>query len=298
MFLGNGHSMQNLNEVNGETMFFPSDKDIAEFKQLDSLVDFAAFCRRMGYSLKEQWQLIDQYGTLTCSLSFGEELAQYKEKLSDTIFRLSGKKMGTSIHQDNIISSSPVTKEVTTSNATVETELPTFCLTQYAASFDNNVWDKLMNGMMTLGLIEPTAIAGFKTLLGIARHTGRYKPLKEKVPFNSSKKTLAFLIAMMYGTLRYTLPYDVKVGTQMIRKGEYACTPLIVTPSGSGPDPQGRTRDAYWQTVWKSVAVGRSSQRQDGGSTHGFATSRKSDLSPEVAAPIIALLLPLGCRRK
>lgn len=159
------------------------------------------------------------------------------------------------------------------------------------------MWDNFVNGIVTLGFIEPGEATGLKNLLGATRQTGRYKPLKEPVRFLSSKKMLAFLVSMMYGTLKYHLPCDVRVKNQMIHKGYYICKPLIVTPSGTGPDEQLRTRDAYWLTLQRSVVLPSASRQQGGGSKHGFATSRKGDVPPEQAAPLIALLLPMGCRR-
>ena len=297
MYLNDTHSKQTPVGENEQEVLLPNTDAVAAFKEIGSIEAFAAHCNRMGYSLEEQWVLIDRYGTQTSSITFGKALADYKEELGETIYRLSGKKMSRNIHPDDVTPTPAESGVTTAAPPGAEKGLPAFCLTRHGASLDNEVWDNFLKALMELGHIEPPAIAGFKSLLGIARHTGRYKPLREPVPFASSKKALAFLVSMMYGTLRYTLPYDVTVGKQTVRKGEYTCKPLIVTPSGTGPDMQGRTRDAYWLTVQQSVAVGRAARKGDGGSKHGFATARKGDLSPEVAAPLIALLIPMGCHR-
>ena len=297
MHFKDGHNKQPTNREKEEEPDSSDTDPVMAIRRMTSMESFVEFCHRNGINLIEQWFLIDEHGAESDLLAFGKKLAAYKVELGDTIFKLSGVRMRSRIHQDDIMPTPADSGATVSATAPADADLPSYCLTPHGASYDNSVWDNFVSGIVTLGFIEPGEATGLKNLLGATRQTGRYKPLKEPVRFLSSKKMLAFLVSMMYGTLKYHLPCDVRVKNQMIHKGYYICKPLIVTPSGTGPDEQLRTRDAYWLTLQRSVVLPSASRQQGGGSKHGFATSRKGDVPPEQAAPLIALLLPMGCRR-
>ena len=297
MYLKDGHNDQPRNGANGEKTEKPDNIIVTAIQQMSTLEDFTQYCHQHNIDMKKQWLLIDEHGTDNDQLSFGKQLAAYKEELGDVIYRLSGVKMTSRVHHDDIISA-PADNTVTQVPSTPsERDLPAYCLTSHGASLDSTVWDNLLSGFVELGLIEPKGVADLKNLFGITRHTGRYKPLKEPVRFLSSKVTVSFLVAMIYGTFKYRLLRDVRVKNRVIQKGYYVCTPLIVTPSGNGPDEHLRTRDAYWGTLEHSAVMVSPTGHIVAGSKHGFATARKEDTPPETAAPLIALLLPMGCHR-
>ena len=297
MYFEDRHKQQFPDKENGDRADALNADPVGAISCMLSVNEFIEYCHQNNINIRYQWYLIDEHGTDNDLLSFGKQLAEYKEELGETIYRLSGIRMKSRVHHDDIIST-PTSDTVVQVPATPpEGDLPVYCLTPHGASLDSTVWDNLLSGFVELGLIEPKGVSDLKNLLGITRQTGRYKPLKEPVRFLSSKVTVAFLVAMIYGTFKYRLPHDVRVKNQMIHKGYYVCKPLIVTPSGTGPDEHLRTRDAYWGTLEHSAVLVSPTGRIVAGSKHGFATARKGDLSPEVAAPLIALLLPMGCHR-
>lgn len=293
MYLDNGHSKQTPAGDDGQNAFLPGVAPIDLFKRLDSLDTFKIHCSQHGYSLKEQWQMIDQYGIETSSVEVGKSLADYKEELGATICRLTGQEMTSSQQQNDVAPTPPPDGRPTTEPQHTAQVLPTYSLTQHGAKLDNNVWDNVIDAMMRQNYLDKAEEAGFRNLLGIARHSGRYRPLTEPVRLNMTKQALAFLIALMYGTFTYRLPCDVTVGNRMVHKGRYRCQPLIVVPSGKGPDKHGRTRDPYWDTLNRSAVT----RNRDSGNKRSYSTARKEELSPEVAAFFIAMLEPLGCKR-
>ena len=297
MYFEDRHRQQFPDREKGERVDSLDADPVKAISCMLSVNDFIEYCHQKKINMKKQWYLIDEHGADNDLLSFGKQLAAYKEELGETIHRLSGVKMTSRVHHDDIISA-PAGDTVAQVPATpLERDLPAYCLTPHGASLDSIVWDNLLNGFVELGIIEPKGVADLKNLFGITRHTGRYKPLKEPVRFLSAKVTVSFLIAMIYGTFKYHLLRDVRVKNRVIQKGYYVCTPLIVTPSGKGPDEHLRTRDAYWGTLEHSAVMVSPTGHIVAGSKHGFATARKEATPPEQAAPLIALLLPMGCHR-
>lgn len=297
MYFEDGHSQQPPDREKRERADALGTDPVEAISRMLSVKEFIEYCHCNNINMREQWHLIDEHGTDNNLLSFGKEMAKYKAELGETIFELSGVRMMSRVHRDDISPTPAGNTSAPSSEAFAGGDLPAYCLTPHGASIDSQLWDNLLNGIVELGCIEPKGVAEFRNLLGITRQSGRYKPLKEPVKFLSSKKMLAFLVSMMYGTMKYRLPCSVRVKNKVVPKGSYICQPLIVTPSGTGPDEQQHTRDAYWATVQQSVALMSPTGRKRAGSKHGFATSRKGDVPPEKAAPLLALLLPMGCHR-
>ena len=129
MHFKDGHNKQPSNREKEEEPDSSDTDPVMAIRRMTSMESFVEFCHRNGINLIEQWFLIDEHGAESDLLAFGKKLAAYKVELGDTIFKLSGVRMRSRIHQDDIMPTPADSGATVSATAPADADLPSYCLT-------------------------------------------------------------------------------------------------------------------------------------------------------------------------
>lgn len=271
---------------------------VAKMVEMETLDQFHNLCQANRLGQMRQLRLINDHALDCYSPQFCEQLLDHRDTILRNLSRLRIEGLASAPRHDLMPPSAAGTSGATPAPQ-APTEIRSFCLTPAGDRLSNDQWDTMLRGMVALGHLPPDAVEGYKILLGLTRRGRSYRPLQAPVPFLTSKKTLAFWVAMMYGTHSYTVDRPMRYDKGVLPSGVYRCEPLIVVPGGRGPDAEGRTRDPYWQLLQQGVSLPASRRSASPSNPmtdlHSFTTALRPPLDYPTAIPILALLRPIGC---
>ena len=256
-------------------------------RAMTSVQEYRRYCRNNKINIYHQFLLACRNYLEVYDIDFSEELYVLLVRLAKQLAtrnQLQGmlKQLG-----DEVVLPSAVTELVEVPAAEPPATIETFRLTDRGRGIDYVAWQKMVEGMARHLLLPAAEVEGYLTLWGVESRGRKRKPLEGKVSFTASLKTLAFWVAMMVGGFEYKLVQRQEVEGHVLDKGIYSCPPLVTAPRGQ-----------HWYTVAGAVQIYKHGQRVDISNPRQLITAKKETLPPHLAAPILALLEPLGCRRR
>ena len=287
---------------------------------MSSVDEFKQYCIQQRISLMEQKQIILDLFDCCCSYDYYSNLLLYAQQLDQ--MQRNRQALLSPFYQPNptipssdLPTMAPTQVVKTTPPATVqplfsdkqEAPLETFWLSSEGCQTDKDVRHNFVKNLFRLGFIDRDRIADMELLLGFGTKDG---VLTRPIPFLGYKTQAAFLFAMLYGTLSYTLSSDTPVRPEYVArlglatrskkfsKGTYRCSQLITVPRGRGLNAVGTTRDPYWDLVARALSFPLSG-KTSADPAHSFANALNAcrSLSNDRAAPLLLLLQPLGLSR-
>lgn len=263
-----------------------------------SMESFHECMSRHGLNLYEELAVIRLVPHYRVAVTFLSQLLDYADKVAQQLCRLEDLPNFGAVPLADTSQPSAVMGDDAAVEEPQRAFLPTFMLTEEGGTYSHDQWKCFVVGAAKLLRVPEEQLPDLSALLGVAqRYARKGFTLERRVTVGCSKKLLVHLIALMYGTLRYHLVVDQVVSGVVFRAGMYGCCGLIRVPDGHGADAQCRTTDNYWQLLDSSIILRQGAAKANTSATrrsHSYTTALKPPLDPVTAAPILALLKPLG----
>lgn len=290
-----GYSIVNT-AADAENRQEKQERDVcANIVGMSDIEEFKHFCSENRISMTQQLELAGKVLGQCYNIQFARQLLLHAKEVKQMLEEGRSLLAEEKVPRHDVMATPATQGRTSGPEPGVRRPIERFSLTPFGAGKDADAWGVMLEGMSVLGHLQAGDIEDYKCFFGVKRRKGRDPGLARPLMFYSDKKVLAFWIAMMYGTLRYDVPYDVVTRGRRVRKGSYRCEPLITTSGGRGVDSFGRTRDPYWQVVQNGICVNKLQQRGNVLAKHSFTTALNPPLTLTPAAEIISLLMPLGC---
>lgn len=269
---------------------------VSEVAALSDMDQYARYCREHRISSVQELDIISQLIHCYVEPDFLEALVDHGEKVKTMVEKMSSLSLSRGVHSYDVAGLSSVGGEKRPSFKSEmfkkEGPITTFCLTDYGWSLTYDKWQVFCANLKAQGFLGCSTTEALENVFGVRSCFKKsHSELVEPVPLNMTKSSLAFLISLMYGTMKYVLKEECSICGHSMPAGEYGYQPLIRTANGHGVNKKGVTKDPYWIVIDGAVVYRNKrpsmSERHRG---HGYTTSRSSQVNTLQASKILYCL--------